>query len=44
MQGNIIDNEAVLQQQVTKGQNQFLSTLAKVRRSNVFALRYSAAR
>ena len=29
MQGNKIDNEAVLQLQVTKGQNQFLSTLAE---------------
>lgn len=29
MQGNTIDNAAVLQLQVTKGQNQFLSTLAK---------------
>ena len=29
LQGNTIDNEAVLQLQVSKGQNQFLSTLAK---------------
>ena len=29
LQGNVIDNAAVLQLQVTKGQNQFLSTLAE---------------
>ena len=29
VQGNVVDNAAVLQLQVTKGQNQFLSTLAE---------------